>query len=114
VTGIIRTIMVKIEDIKQASLVSNNLEPESNSSSVDLDIGWFPQNESGIKVNCDDIVVEYGLKAAACGGVIRMSNGEFVVGFSLNLGACSITIAELFGPFIKVCNWQRVEDFPKF
>lgn len=45
-----------------------------------LDIAWCPPNESWIKVNCDDSMVDYGLKAA-CGGVISTSNGNFVVGF---------------------------------
>jgi ribonuclease HI len=38
-------------------------------------------------------VVEYALKAV-CGGVVRTTNGEFVIGFSRNLGNCSITIVE--------------------
>lgn len=38
--------------------------------------------------------MDYGLKAVG-GRVISTSHGNFVVGFSPNLGTCSITVAEL-------------------
>ncbi|PNX75801.1 ribonuclease H, partial [Trifolium pratense] len=61
-----------------------------SNDSKDMMIAWCSPNDNWIKLNCDGAVTDYGLKAS-CEGVLRNSDGEFIVGFSRNLGTCSIT-----------------------
>lgn len=50
-----------------------------------------------MKLNRDgSVLVKFG-QAAACGGLIRGSNGNFITGFACNLGPCTIMQAELYG-----------------
>ena len=60
-------------------------------------VGWDSSPEGWIKVNSDGSVV--ALSKAACGGVLRNTFGDFLGGFSVNLGVCPITIAEVWGAF---------------
>ncbi|KAF7833013.1 putative ribonuclease H protein At1g65750 family [Senna tora] len=55
---------------------------------------WIQPKDELLKCNVDGSVHENG--QAACGGVIKNAVGDYVSGFSGNLGTCSITVAELF------------------
>ncbi|RYR22588.1 hypothetical protein Ahy_B03g067891 [Arachis hypogaea] len=59
-------------------------------------IKWYPLVENCMKLNVDGSFFKRE-NNAACGGVFRNHLGRFVVGFSCNLGSCSITQAELWG-----------------
>ncbi|KAL4380729.1 hypothetical protein AHAS_Ahas04G0062600 [Arachis hypogaea] len=59
-------------------------------------IKWYPPVENCMKLNVDGSFFKRE-NNAACGGVFRNHLGRFVVGFSCNLGSCSITQAELWG-----------------
>lgn len=54
---------------------------------------WSPRPPIWIKVNVDDAVTSTS-SLAGCGGVIRDSCGTWIVGFSQNLGICSVHEAE--------------------
>ncbi|MCI14607.1 beta-amyrin synthase [Trifolium medium] len=67
---------------------------ESTSNHHELLIAWSPPMDPCVQFNCDGAVTNCGLNAA-CSGVLRNSYGKFIYGFSRNLGACTITLAEL-------------------
>ncbi|RYR45289.1 hypothetical protein Ahy_A07g031124 [Arachis hypogaea] len=58
-------------------------------------IKWQPPPPPFIKLNSDGSVSKDG--RAACGGILRDSNGQFLACYSANLGACTVTAAELWG-----------------
>ncbi|KAL4276423.1 hypothetical protein AHAS_Ahas20G0205700 [Arachis hypogaea] len=70
-------------------------------------IKWYPLVENCMKLNVDGSFFKRE-NNSACGGVFRNHLGRFVVGFSCNLGSCSITQAELWGivkgPHIAIAN----------
>ncbi|KAE8680042.1 hypothetical protein F3Y22_tig00111392pilonHSYRG00178 [Hibiscus syriacus] len=57
---------------------------------------WTPPPTNWCKVNTDGSR-KLGNVFATCGGVIRSSNGGWILGFSKVLGICSIVEAELWG-----------------
>nr|XP_025674247.1 uncharacterized protein LOC112774442 [Arachis hypogaea] len=59
-------------------------------------VGWEPPNWGWAKLNIDGSVLQPGHKGA-CGGLIRDWRGRTIVGFSMNIGVCTITQAELWG-----------------
>ncbi|KAL4390584.1 hypothetical protein HN873_007945 [Arachis hypogaea] len=64
-----------------------------------VEIGWEPLEEGWAKLNVDGSVLQPGSRGAS-GGIIRDSRGRFLAGFSMNIGKCTITIAELWGFFV--------------
>ena len=60
-------------------------------------VRWHPPPTSWLILNSDGSV--FNQFDASCGGIIRDHNGNFILGFSANLGTCSITQAELWGVF---------------
>jgi hypothetical protein len=108
---VVHLILQQVEDIKQASRMWNSVEPERHCRRNTLDIARIPPDDDWIKINCDGAVVQYGLKAV-CGGVIRVTNGKFVLGFSRNLRTCFITIADLWAMYqgLQLANDR---GFPK-
>ena len=54
---------------------------------------WLPPPKGVVRVDVDGSVFNH--LEAACGGVIRNYKGEWIVGFHRDLGACSVTEAEL-------------------
>ncbi|KAL4276669.1 hypothetical protein AHAS_Ahas20G0230300 [Arachis hypogaea] len=60
-------------------------------------IRWLPPPKKVLKLNVDGSFLGH-LNSAACGGLFRDHLGRFIMGFSYNLGSCSITHAhELWG-----------------
>ncbi|CAN1138870.1 Putative ribonuclease H protein At1g65750 [Linum perenne] len=59
-------------------------------------VAWDPGPESWITLNTDGAVDHFGGRAAA-GGLVRNSDGRCLLAFSMNLGNCSVTRAELRG-----------------
>lgn len=51
---------------------------------------------------------QYGLSGA--GGIIRDANGDWVAGFSLNLGNCEILEAETMGD----SSWNQTDSLPPY
>ena len=63
---------------------------------IDLNclIGWQRPSTNFFKINIDE-VVKMDQGKARCGGVIRNDKGEFLGGFVVNLGCCSILEVKL-------------------
>ncbi|CAN1157728.1 Putative ribonuclease H protein At1g65750 [Linum perenne] len=59
-------------------------------------IGWRPAEEGWFSLNSDGSLV-HNPNSAAAGGIIRDSDGRFVVAYAANLGVCSIMRAEIRG-----------------
>ncbi|KAL4336757.1 hypothetical protein AHAS_Ahas12G0042100 [Arachis hypogaea] len=58
-------------------------------------IGWEPPTEGWFKLNVDGSVMPPA-SMASCSGLIRDCQGRMIAGFMMNLGNCSITLAELW------------------
>nr|KYP39528.1 Putative ribonuclease H protein At1g65750 family [Cajanus cajan] len=56
-------------------------------------LSWMKPPEGILKLNCDGAVSRENM--ASCGGVIRDSDGRFVVAFTRKLGMCSILKSKL-------------------
>ncbi|KAH9720545.1 proline transporter 2 [Citrus sinensis] len=69
-------------------------------------IYWQPPRWPVLKLNTDGALKSSGL--ASAGGLVRNYCGEWVCGFSMNLGSCSIMEAQLWGLYqgLKIA-WER-------
>ncbi|KAL4307123.1 uncharacterized protein LOC107605009 [Arachis ipaensis] len=56
---------------------------------------WEPPPRGWVKLNTDGSVKEEA-KKAGCGGLLRTQQGEWIGGFTANLGYCQITQAEMW------------------
>ncbi|KAF7820682.1 putative ribonuclease H protein At1g65750 family [Senna tora] len=70
-------------------------------------IKWCPPNEEWVKVNIDGASSRDGERRAACGGIVRDQDGNFIVGFMRNLGSCTSIQAELWGVYSGLVTAQR-------
>ncbi|CAN1162598.1 Putative ribonuclease H protein At1g65750 [Linum perenne] len=61
-----------------------------------IEVRWEPGPEGWVTLNSDGSVDQQARKASA-GGVLRNSEGKCLLAFSMNLGSCSITRAEMRG-----------------
>lgn len=61
------------------------VQPETDYNASTSGIGWPPPYDDSMKLNCDGTVANNGTKVG-CGGIIRNSKGEYILGFSMNLG----------------------------
>ncbi|CAN0857262.1 Putative ribonuclease H protein At1g65750 [Linum grandiflorum] len=78
-----------------SSWKTGQLDPEVRSSTRQTQlIGWRPSDEGWFTLSTDESF-RSPTKLAAAGGVIRTDTGRFVKAFTVNLGSCSITRAEL-------------------
>ena len=67
--------------------------------------GWFPPRWPYYKLNSDGARKGSGLAGAR--GLIRDATGRWHGGFCMNIGICSITIAELWGLYQGlILAWQ--------
>ncbi|KAL4343285.1 hypothetical protein AHAS_Ahas11G0063100 [Arachis hypogaea] len=64
-------------------------------------VGWEPPEEGWIKLNVDGSVLQLGSRGA-CGGLLRNFRGRMLVGFSMNIGTCTITMAKLWAIYIGI------------
>ncbi|XLT87235.1 hypothetical protein HN873_008988 [Arachis hypogaea] len=64
-------------------------------------IGWEAPNWNWTKLNVDGSVNQPGSKGT-CGGLIRDWMGRTIAGFSMNIGVCTITMAEIWGMYVGV------------
>ena len=83
--------------------LSNPLDrPVKNTSFISW--GWPAMG--WIKLNCDGSVLIN--RKASCGGLARDESGQFLHGFSVNLGICPITVAEIWGAFYALdMAWRQ-------
>ncbi|CAN1189431.1 Putative ribonuclease H protein At1g65750 [Linum perenne] len=60
------------------------------------DVSWDPEPEGWVTLNSDGSV-RFDSKKATAGGLLRNMKGRLLFAFTMNLGCCSITRAELRG-----------------
>ena len=65
-------------------------------------IAWSPPPQSWFKVNTDGSSIA-DRNSVACGGIIQNHDGNFIASWSVNLGACTNNLAELWGAFWGLC-----------
>ncbi|CAN1188299.1 Putative ribonuclease H protein At1g65750 [Linum perenne] len=78
---------------------------------IEADIAWQAGRPGWITLNLDGSVVQ---RRAAAGGIVRDNEGRGLLAYSMNLGICSITRAELRGALEGIkraweAGYQRVE-----
>lgn len=88
-------IQCRIHDIGNV-LESNESGIQSFQGSRILKVGWDPPPTGWFKMNSDGSV-RTNTGRASCGGLIRNGDGDFVAGFSCNMGSGTIMQAELMG-----------------
>ena len=69
-------------------------------------IRWKPPTEDWVNVSLDGSV--FNNNSAAYGGLVQDRHGRFLLGYSANLGLCSIMVAELWGMLfgLKVAQYM--------
>lgn len=75
-----------------------------NNRQVEKWICWSPPIWPWCKSNTDGAIKKAGETSA--GGLIRDHNGAWVASFGMNIGSCSITVAELWDQGLNVA-WQN-------
>ncbi|KAH9782186.1 ADP-ribosyl cyclase/cyclic ADP-ribose hydrolase [Citrus sinensis] len=69
-------------------------------------ICWSPPFWPWCKLNTDGAAKKTG--EASAGGLLRDHNGAWVAGFGMNIGSCSVTVAELWGLYQGlIISWQN-------
>ncbi|CAN1167978.1 hypothetical protein LINPERPRIM_LOCUS18967 [Linum perenne] len=61
-----------------------------------VDVEWDPGPSDGVTINTDGSFMP-SLNKASAGGIIRSADGRGLVAFTMNLGQCTITRAEMRG-----------------
>ncbi|CAN1132850.1 Putative ribonuclease H protein At1g65750, partial [Linum perenne] len=87
----VQTVQSALTSIPKIDGRSNNRER--------IDIAWEPGPTGWVTVNTDGSVLSHSGSSAA-GGLIRSDSSYCLAAFSVNLGKCSITRAELRGTII--------------
>jgi len=83
-----RTRLIK-EAAKEVTLATNKMNGRSGSvGSIDILVGWNVPSEGWLKLNTD-----------GASRVLRDREGEWLGGFSLNIGRCTAPVAELWGVY---------------
>ncbi|CAN1289290.1 Putative ribonuclease H protein At1g65750 [Linum perenne] len=59
-----------------------------------INVAWDPGPKGWVSLNTDDSFDRARQKATA-GGILRDHTGKFILAFSMNLGSCSVTRAEM-------------------
>ncbi|KAF7808539.1 putative ribonuclease H protein At1g65750 family [Senna tora] len=78
----------------------------------EISVSWKPPEVGWTKINVDGSVSMDGC-SAACGILARDCSGNWVKGFTFNIGDCSILEAELWGVFYGLdlawrCGFERI------
>ncbi|GAU23253.1 hypothetical protein TSUD_172820 [Trifolium subterraneum] len=73
---------------------------------VEIGIAWQGPEEGWLSLNTDG--ASRGEVPAECGDLIRNSAGQWLGGFSRNLGYCSAYLAELWGVYDGLCLAQNI------
>lgn len=81
--------------IKEAMDIDGKLSRNESTADNESAIRWCYPRTGEVALNCDGLVSSAG-GVAACGGVVRDDMGNFIVGYTTNLGSCSILAAELW------------------
>ncbi|CAN1138236.1 Putative ribonuclease H protein At1g65750 [Linum perenne] len=78
------------------ALERDRVSPGDGADTRVVNVAWDPGPEGWVTLNSDGLV-DYSAGIAAAGGLLRDSEGRCLLAYSMNLGACSITRAEMRG-----------------
>ncbi|CAN1764377.1 Putative ribonuclease H protein At1g65750 [Linum perenne] len=81
--------------IHTAAEIESNARSLTRAVKAWKDVAWSPAPDPWITLNTDGSVSEQ--KHAAAGGALRTRSGDLLVAYTMNLGVCSITRAEIRG-----------------
>ena len=102
-TSLVRKAGLLIQEYDRAVSELNRVRKRIPSFVV-KQISWKPPPHNWVKINSDGSVINDG---AACEGILRDEDSNFVAAFCVNLGSCSITAAELWGAYWSLwLGWQ--------
>ncbi|PNX81608.1 ribonuclease H [Trifolium pratense] len=73
----------------------------ANRQKVEITVTWQCPEDGWLSLNTDG--ASRGHTSAGCGGLLRNSEGQWLGGFSRNLGRCNAYIAELWGVHDGLC-----------
>ena len=59
-------------------------------------MGWSPPRNEWITLNTDGCC-KGNFELAGCGGLLRNTNGDWIKGYSYNIGSCNVLAAEMWG-----------------
>ncbi|KAL4305093.1 hypothetical protein AHAS_Ahas16G0044000 [Arachis hypogaea] len=90
-----RVEQVKVQCNEIVKVIKTPTVPNHNHSFQKQVINWSSPMEGRIKMNVDSSFLSQA-NSAVCGGIFRNHLGQFVKGFTCNLGSCSSTHAELW------------------
>ncbi|CAN1178076.1 Putative ribonuclease H protein At1g65750 [Linum perenne] len=96
-----KEVWLRVRAVKWLRIVTEAAEQSVQNISIGrgrrtAQIAWDPGPENWVTLNSDGSVDTQRGKAAA-GGLVRNSEGRCLLAFSMNLGICSVTRAELRG-----------------
>ncbi|KAH9735402.1 putative ribonuclease H protein [Citrus sinensis] len=95
-------VKIKATEFQRISTTSMGM----NNRRVAKWICWSPLFWLWYKLNTDGAAKKTG--EASAGGLIRDHNGAWVAGFGMNIGSCSVTVAELWGLYQGLnIAWQN-------
>ncbi|CAN1147969.1 hypothetical protein LINPERHAP1_LOCUS24474 [Linum perenne] len=75
-----------------------------------VDIAWEPGPTDWVTINTDGSFTP-AIRKASVGGIIRTSDGRGLVAFTMNLGMCTITRAEIRGAITGLDEANKAADF---
>ncbi|XP_028773893.1 uncharacterized protein LOC114730947 [Neltuma alba] len=88
-----RELGYRVQHLLMEQIVGDQLKHQIFQFAGNQEISWTPPPQGAIRIDVDGSV--WNDQHAACGGLTRNSDGDWVVGFQKNIGTCSVTEAEL-------------------
>lgn len=85
-------IILAVKDFEDSTEVLNF----SNATGREITVGWNPPAEGWVKCNVDGSSRSNSI-STSCGGLIRDEKGQWMVGFSLNMGSADSLSSKLKG-----------------
>ncbi|CAN1750629.1 hypothetical protein LINPERHAP1_LOCUS4103 [Linum perenne] len=73
-------------------------------------IAWEPGPADWVTINTDGSCLA-SIRKASAGGIIRRADGRGLVAFTMNLGACTVTRAEIRGAIAGLDEANKAADF---
>lgn len=100
--SLVNDIMARDEEIHRLNTSSLGMTHRK----IEGWIRWSAPSQPRCKLNIDGALKSNG--AASVGGLVRDHNGTWIVGFGINIGHCSVTLAEFWGLFHGLNTaWQH-------
>lgn len=107
-----RRILCQASTCQQSVKTFSSLRIPNASCVSHREVRWQGPGQDSVKMNCDGSVTNHG-EVAGIGGVLRNSEGDFILGFSSNVGSGTITEVELQAILVGIklvhsCGFEKV------